>query len=61
MFMGALRNFSREGGGKAAWTDKNDLFFGSPKARTKIFAIFSAVARSLVGVVLFIYFSYILS
>ena len=27
-------------GGKAAWTDKNDLFFGAPKARTKTFAFF---------------------
>ena len=39
--MGARRNFSR--GGKTARTDKNDLFCGAPKARTKIFAIFSAL------------------
>ena len=37
--MGARRNFCR--GGKTAWTDRNDIFFGAPKAQTKIFAIFS--------------------
>ena len=36
--MGSNRNFSR-GGGQTARTDKIDLFFGAPKARTKIFAI----------------------
>ena len=30
-------------GGKTAWTDQTDLFFGAPKARTKIFVIFSAL------------------
>ena len=29
--------------GKTGWTDKNDLFFGAPKAQTKIVAIFSAL------------------
>ena len=33
--MGACRNFCR--GGKIAWTDRNDIFFGAPKAQTKIF------------------------
>ena len=40
--MGA-RGIFPEGGGKTTWTDKNDLFFGAPKARTKIFAICSAL------------------
>ena len=30
-------------GGKTARTDKNDVFFSAPKARTKIFAIFSVL------------------
>ena len=30
-------------GDKTAWTEKNDLFFGAPKARTKMFTIFSAL------------------
>ena len=34
-------------GGKTARTDKNDLFFGAPKAQTKIFAIFSAFRLNL--------------
>ena len=34
-------------GGKTARTDKNDLFFDAPKARTKIFAIFRRFGLNL--------------
>ena len=34
-------------GGETARTDKNDLFFGPPKARTKIFAIFRCFKLNL--------------
>ena len=30
-------------GEKTAWTDKNDLLFGVPTARTKMFAFFGAL------------------
>ena len=36
--------------GKSAWTDKNDLFSGAPKAQTRIFAIFSALETNLKGI-----------
>ena len=39
--------FPEGGGGKTAWTVTKDLFFGGPKARTNIFAIFRSCGLNL--------------